>query len=99
MLDITNYGKMSKGELINELCSVSNTLYARLRELGGVTHEYNITFYDHYAKEPGSSVAAKERAANYNCVPLLNDLADVEGEIKALTVARDCITVILPYAD
>lgn len=97
-MNITEYGRLSRADLITELCSVTNTLQSRIRELGGITHEYNITFYDAYAKEPGNSVAAKERAANFHCVPLLNDLADVEGEIKALTITRDTLLAILPYA-
>jgi len=98
MPDITTYGKMSRDELLNELADVTNTLQARLRELGGVTQDYNNEFYPLYFRAPGSSVTAKEKEANYGCLQLINDLAVLDGEIKALTVIKSCIETILPYA-
>lgn len=98
MLDVTSYGKLTRSELVSELADVTNTLQSRLREYGATTEDYNSQFYAAYIRVPGNSVAAKERDANYDCLPVVNELALLDAEIKALTTIRDCITTILPYA-
>lgn len=98
MLDITTYGKLTKEELCSELADVTNTLQSKLRELGGLTQDYNNEFYPLYFRAPGNSVSAKEREANYGCLQMVNDLAVLDGEIKALTIVKECIETILTHA-
>lgn len=99
MEQITNYGKLSAPQLRDELVSVVATLQSRVRELGGLQADINRVWYPAYAREPASSVSAKERAAEYACLDLINDKQEIEADVHALTVARDLIVTILPYAN
>lgn len=83
---------------MQELDIVSNTLASRHRELGSVTQDYNNEFYHAYVRAPASSVAAKEREANYQSLTILNDMALIEAEIKALEVIVSCLLTMIPYA-
>jgi hypothetical protein len=98
-MNTTTYGRMTQAELMHELDMVSNTLASRHRELGSITQDYNNEFYHAYVRAPSSSVAAKEREVNYQCLTILNDLALIEAELKSLEVMRTLILTLLPYAN
>jgi hypothetical protein len=99
MEPITTYGKLSQHQLLDEMVGVVATLASRIRELAALQSDINRAWYPVYAREPASSVAAKERSAEYACLDLLNDKRDLEAEIDALTATRDLIQTILPYAN
>jgi hypothetical protein len=94
----TAYGRLSRGELIEELFQVFNTLAARIKELGALQQDYNNEYYPSYYRAPGNSVAAKEKEAEYNSLQLMNDLALCKADIDMLTACRDLLYFVIPYA-
>jgi hypothetical protein len=97
-MDTTTYGRLTRSELITELLTITGMLSTRCRELGSVTADYNREFYPAYFVAPGNSVSAKEREANYKCITLLNEMVELEAEIKSLEIIKHLIETILPHA-
>lgn len=98
MEPITTYGKMSRGQLLNELGDVTSSLAGRIKELGALQADINNDWYPIYAREPSNSVAAKEKAANYACLAMLNDKEFLLAEIHWLTSAKECLMVMVKHA-
>jgi hypothetical protein len=94
----TAYGRLSRTELIDELFEVVNTLAAKIKELGALQQDYNNEYYPTYFRAPGNSVAAKEKEAEYNSLPMLNDMALIRADIEVLTTCRDLLYFVIPYA-
>lgn len=98
MIDCTKLGVMTQRELVDQLAQVTGNLESRIRELGGLTQDKNNDWYPAYFQAPANSVAAKEREAEFKCLPMINDMGMLQAEIDALTTIRDCIIVIIRYA-
>jgi hypothetical protein len=98
MESITELGKMNRQQLATELVGIVATLASRIRELGALQSDINHVWYPAYAQEPATSVAAKERAAEYASIHLLEDKSSLLADIDALTVTRDLIVTLLRYA-
>jgi hypothetical protein len=99
MEQVNNYGKLTRPQLIDELTQVVSTLNARIREYGGLIQDRNNTWYPAYFRAPGTSVTAKEKEADYSAIEILNDIALIEADIRALTNARDCLHMVMKYGD
>jgi hypothetical protein len=91
----TEYGKLSKDELLQELGEVSATLASRLKEVGALQEDLNNSWYPAYAQSASGSVAAKEREAEFACLDLMNEKMMVQAEIAHLTVLRDCLVTVI----
>ena len=97
MYQVTEYGKLNVPQLLEHLELVSNSIANNIRELASVTDDYNVEFYNAYARAATNSVAGKEREAEYQCLQLINQKLHLTAELDALNTIRDLIQLILEY--
>jgi hypothetical protein len=95
---ITTYAKLDREELRDELCYIANALAAAYTDYTTVLTEERSDYLDAYARSPGSSVAAKEREAEYNTFHISREVAEAKAKIESLTVCRDLLVTLLAHA-
>ena len=95
MQPMTTYGKLTNDDLREELILVSAALATEWTELGAVCADQHSDYLSAYARSPGSSVAAKNREAEFNCADQTREIMNSQARMNNLTVRRDLIVFLL----
>lgn len=95
MQPMTTYGTLTPDQLREELILTSAALATEWTELGALCADQHSDYLSAYARSPGSSVAAKNREAEYNCVDQTRDILNSQARMNSLTIRRDLIVFFL----
>lgn len=91
MIPIHELGEATQGELRVELVQVTTAIDGKYSELSIAMQDHQREYLNAYVKEPATSVAAKNRAAQYWCEDLTRQIIQLRAAINSLILKRDLI--------
>ena len=95
MIPIHNLGQATRDELRAELVQVTTALDSKYSELAVTMQDHQREYLSAYIKEPATSVAAKNRAAQYWCEDLTRQVIQQRAEINSIVLKRDLIVFLM----
>lgn len=95
MRNVSTYGKLERDELQAELVEVTGALAEEYSSIGSDLADQHRDFLQDYVRSPGSSVAAKNREAQYNSMDITQQIIHSRAKINSLTLCRDLLVFLL----
>lgn len=92
---VNQYSQLTDEQLRDELVVVFSHLFSAHRELGTLVSDQHRAYLEAYARSPGSSVAAKNREAQFQTQDESRDIIQLRALINSLTEARNLIVLLL----
>lgn len=84
ILDFSKYIDWSDADTMAQYAEVCSELANLRRQLGSMKAQEHRTKIREFWNEPGESVAARDRAANYAAYEITCSIMELEGQINAL---------------
>ena len=95
MRNVTTYDSLTKEELRSELVIVTSAVAAAYEDLGQHLSDHHRDFLEDYARSPASSVAGKNREAQYANQEAQIWIIQARAKINSLTLCRDLLIFLL----
>ena len=94
-MNVSQYHTVPRSELVGELCTITSAICAEYTDLATTISDHQQDYLQAYSTSPGSSVAAKNREAQYYTTDLTRQILERRAKINSLMLCRDLITFIL----
>jgi hypothetical protein len=95
MIPIHELGQATRDDLRAELIQVTTALDGKYSELSITMQDHQREYLKAYVQEPATSVAAKNRAAQYWCEDLTRQIIQQRASINSIVLKRDLIVFLL----
>lgn len=95
MRNVSTYGRLERDELEAELVEVTGALAAEYISIGSDLADQHRDFLQDYVRSAGSSVAAKNREAQYNSMEITQQIIHSRAKINSLTLCRDLLVFLM----
>lgn len=95
MENTLNYGKLDKEQLRAEVVELTSLLASAYGELAELLKDQQRDYLQAFTRSPGSSVAAKNREAQYYTEELTRQLFDKRAYINSIVLKRDLAMYLL----
>ena len=95
MQNTNSYGKLTSEQLREELVELTSVLSAAYGELASLLMDQQRDYLSAYSRSPGSSVAAKNREAQYYTEDLTRQVIDKRAYINSIVLKRELAMFLL----
>lgn len=92
------YGNLTPSQLRDEVVELTSVLASAYGELALILQDQQRDYLQAYAQSPGSSVAAKNREAQYHTEELTRQLLDKRAYVNSIVLKRELAMFLLSGA-